>query len=125
MLYSYSNCFSILFSDERSGKVCDKWTEQPGYSERDFPNADIGNNFCRNPDGSHSRPWCFSHGAPEMCNVFILLFQFSHHLEFYAQIHFKIFAVGSPLSKPYMRVEKKEFFFGNGQFSEHFFFQKN
>ncbi|NXR40586.1 PLMN protein, partial [Zosterops hypoxanthus] len=46
-----------------SGFVCQRWDSQEphshGYLPENFPEKDLKNNYCRNPDGE-PRPWCFT-----------------------------------------------------------------
>uniref|UniRef100_A0A8C0ZAI0 Plasminogen n=1 Tax=Cyanistes caeruleus TaxID=156563 RepID=A0A8C0ZAI0_CYACU len=46
-----------------SGLECQRWdSQQPhshGYLPENFPEKDLKNNYCRNPDGE-PRPWCFT-----------------------------------------------------------------
>ncbi|XP_059698003.1 plasminogen-like isoform X10 [Haemorhous mexicanus] len=46
-----------------SGLECQRWDSQKphshGYRPENFPDKDLRNNYCRNPDGE-PRPWCFT-----------------------------------------------------------------
>uniref|UniRef100_A0A8C5JCC4 Kringle domain-containing protein n=1 Tax=Junco hyemalis TaxID=40217 RepID=A0A8C5JCC4_JUNHY len=46
-----------------SGLECQRWDSQEphshGYLPENFPEKDLKNNYCRNPDGE-PRPWCFT-----------------------------------------------------------------
>uniref|UniRef100_A0A8C9FAX8 Plasmin n=1 Tax=Pavo cristatus TaxID=9049 RepID=A0A8C9FAX8_PAVCR len=46
-----------------SGRKCQAWNSKSphdhGKTPEKFPNADLRENYCRNPDGD-SRPWCFT-----------------------------------------------------------------
>jgi len=66
-----------------SGRQCAKWTNVALIGEHDpIPDVEddagamvwgngLGNhNYCRNPDGRKSKPWCFTVGGKEeLCNV--------------------------------------------------------
>lgn len=48
-----------------TGLKCAYWSEQIFLRTSDYPELFGGHNFCRNPGGSESQPWCFVH-APEV-----------------------------------------------------------
>ncbi|GAB6023780.1 hypothetical protein CHUAL_008532 [Chamberlinius hualienensis] len=55
-----------------SGLECQRWSHQAALKTSDFPELIGGHNFCRNPSGTESRPWCFTtddHVRKEMCAV--------------------------------------------------------
>merc|ERR1719498_2373880 len=61
-----------------SGRTCMRWTQdKPWNAAAITPNTDNGlgnHNYCRNPDGSKERPWCFTLDTnpdheTEECNV--------------------------------------------------------
>ncbi|OXB59874.1 UNVERIFIED_CONTAM: hypothetical protein H355_015468, partial [Colinus virginianus] len=58
-----------------SGRKCQAWNSKSphdhGKTPEKFPNADLRENYCRNPDGD-SRPWCFTTDPSvpwEYCNL--------------------------------------------------------
>eukprot|EP00440_Ansanella_granifera_P001698 gb/GFBE01001831.1/.p1 GENE.gb/GFBE01001831.1/~~gb/GFBE01001831.1/.p1 ORF type:complete len:938 (+),score=190.06 gb/GFBE01001831.1/:1-2814(+) len=48
----------------RSGKLCQRWdTQVPhvhSFTEANYPNASLINNYCRNPDGIAKSIWCYT-----------------------------------------------------------------
>nr|XP_006816086.1 PREDICTED: plasminogen-like [Saccoglossus kowalevskii] len=40
------------------GMQCEKWSDQRGFTVRDYPNAGLEGAYCRNPDLSESTAWC-------------------------------------------------------------------
>jgi hypothetical protein len=66
-----------LLSSTISGRTCQKWTAEKPHTVGIEPTEDNGlgtHNFCRNPDGSEEKPWCFTMDpnedhAKELCEV--------------------------------------------------------
>ncbi|EDV20703.1 uncharacterized protein TRIADDRAFT_9323, partial [Trichoplax adhaerens] len=53
------------------GHACTTW-KSTSYTKDKFPEADLTNNFCRNPDSSLARPWCFTKDSPnrrQVCDI--------------------------------------------------------
>merc|ERR1719345_544181 len=51
-----------LLTSTASGRTCQKWLDDKPHKTGQEPTAPgLGNhNFCRNPDGSEEKPWCFT-----------------------------------------------------------------
>ncbi|KAJ8270711.1 hypothetical protein GJAV_G00118370 [Gymnothorax javanicus] len=51
-------------SKTKSGKTCQKWgatfPHNPNVTPEKYPNAGLESNFCRNPDGDSTGPWCYT-----------------------------------------------------------------
>merc|ERR550537_1793658 len=64
-----------LLTSTVSGRTCQKWTENKPHETGLEPTADTGlgnHNYCRNPDGSEKKPWCFTQDPnteKEACDV--------------------------------------------------------
>lgn len=66
-----------LLSNTVSGRTCQKWTEEKPHIIGIEPTEDNGlgnHNFCRNPDESEDKPWCYTvdpgqENAKEVCEV--------------------------------------------------------
>jgi len=63
-----------LVTSTSSGRTCQKWLDDKPHKTGQEPTAPgLGNhNFCRNPDGSEEKPWCFTQDPTierETCNV--------------------------------------------------------
>ncbi|XP_030576884.1 plasminogen-like isoform X2 [Archocentrus centrarchus] len=63
-------------SRTKSGKLCQRWDSnyphRPNVTPQTHPLADLESNFCRNPDGDHRGPWCYTTDPStrwEPCNV--------------------------------------------------------
>ncbi|PAV84686.1 hypothetical protein WR25_02240 [Diploscapter pachys] len=56
-----------------TGKPCLRWTDVHSgeYSTFNYPELKDARNYCRNPGGKKTKPWCFSQarGQEETCNV--------------------------------------------------------
>jgi len=46
-------------SRTKTGMECNPWNRQVYYRTADYPEIIGGHNFCRNPGGMESTPWCF------------------------------------------------------------------
>ena len=70
--HRHSECYSEedgsdyrgTVSHTASGRVCQRWSEQSPnvhhFDHQKWPKAGLGgHNFCRNPDSSEDRPWCY------------------------------------------------------------------
>ncbi|XP_009980392.1 PREDICTED: plasminogen [Tauraco erythrolophus] len=58
------------------GIPCQKWAEKtphnPNYTPEKYPNAGLDENYCRNPDGDESGPWCYTTDPAtrfDYCNI--------------------------------------------------------
>ncbi|KAI1280314.1 Tyrosine-protein kinase transmembrane receptor ROR2 [Halotydeus destructor] len=54
------------------GVECGTWTRQVFYRTSDYPEIIGGHNFCRNPGGMESQPWCFVYDGEmkkQLCDV--------------------------------------------------------
>merc|ERR1719335_950588 len=52
-----------LMTTTNSGRTCQKWTVKKPHSGTPEPNNENGlgnHNYCRNPDQSEDKPWCFT-----------------------------------------------------------------
>lgn len=64
-----------LVTSTVSGRTCEKWTSDKPHKATGLGGDDVGignHNFCRNPDGSEEKPWCFTMDPTverEKCNV--------------------------------------------------------
>merc|ERR1719375_2047648 len=66
-----------LKTQSLSGRTCQKWTAQHPHeiTLAIGPDNGLGNhNYCRNPDGSESKPWCYTldtraEHAKEACEI--------------------------------------------------------
>jgi len=66
-----------LVSSTVSGRTCQKWLSDHPHKEAldNEPNSDNGlgnHNFCRNPDGSEEKPWCYTQDPTvkkEVCEI--------------------------------------------------------
>lgn len=55
-----------------TGVECGPWSLQVFYRTADYPEVIGGHNFCRNPGGRESRPWCFTNDQEmkrQLCDV--------------------------------------------------------
>ncbi|XP_076339513.1 inactive tyrosine-protein kinase transmembrane receptor ROR1-like isoform X2 [Tachypleus tridentatus] len=55
-----------------SGLACQHWSHQIFYQSSDYPELTGGHNFCRNPVGIESQPWCFTADSEthrELCDI--------------------------------------------------------
>ncbi|XP_022248276.1 inactive tyrosine-protein kinase transmembrane receptor ROR1-like isoform X1 [Limulus polyphemus] len=61
-----------VMSHTISGHECQHWSHQIFYHTSDYPELIGGHNFCRNPGGMESQPWCFvadQQVRKEMCEI--------------------------------------------------------
>ncbi|KAH9366071.1 hypothetical protein HPB48_000511 [Haemaphysalis longicornis] len=62
-----------VVSQTVSGLPCQPWTHQILFSRiAEYPEIVGGHNYCRNPGGMESQPWCFTLGVvvkKEVCNI--------------------------------------------------------
>jgi hypothetical protein len=64
-----------LVTSTTSGRTCQKWLDDKPHDVGMKASSDNGlgnHNFCRNPDGSEEKPWCFTQDPGverEVCNV--------------------------------------------------------
>lgn len=59
-------------SRSASGFECQRWSHQVLLKMSDFPELMGGHNYCRNPGGSDSQPWCFTSNdkvLKEICGI--------------------------------------------------------
>eukprot|EP00746_Dinoflagellata_sp_MGD_P161710 gnl/MRDRNA2_/MRDRNA2_88955_c0_seq1.p1 gnl/MRDRNA2_/MRDRNA2_88955_c0~~gnl/MRDRNA2_/MRDRNA2_88955_c0_seq1.p1 ORF type:complete len:181 (-),score=37.81 gnl/MRDRNA2_/MRDRNA2_88955_c0_seq1:195-737(-) len=52
-----------LVTSTSSGRACQKWTKDKPHTISMDPTTENGlgnHNYCRNPDGSEDKPWCFT-----------------------------------------------------------------
>jgi len=52
-----------LVTSTASGRACQKWTKDKPHEISIEPSTDNGlgnHNYCRNPDGSEDKPWCYT-----------------------------------------------------------------
>ena len=70
--------YTGLSSKTSSGLTCQRWSSQfphqHNFKPSLYPDAKLNQNYCRNPLGTRSKPWCFT-TAPnvtwEYCNISI------------------------------------------------------
>merc|ERR1719191_1382799 len=64
-----------LVTSTASGRTCQKWVDEKPHTVGIEPTSDNGlgnHNYCRNPDGSEKKPWCFTQDPTvekEVCEV--------------------------------------------------------
>ncbi|XP_022250578.1 inactive tyrosine-protein kinase transmembrane receptor ROR1-like [Limulus polyphemus] len=61
-----------VMSQTVSGHECQHWSHQIFYHTSDYPELIGGHNYCRNPGGMESQPWCFvadPQARKEMCEI--------------------------------------------------------
>ncbi|XP_076354950.1 inactive tyrosine-protein kinase transmembrane receptor ROR1-like isoform X2 [Tachypleus tridentatus] len=59
-------------SSTASGLTCQYWSHQIFYQTSDYPELIGGHNYCRNPGGTESQPWCFTADSQthrELCDI--------------------------------------------------------
>ncbi|KJH50878.1 kringle domain protein [Dictyocaulus viviparus] len=60
-------------STTTTGKTCMNWSEAPSreYNVARYPELRYSKNYCRNPGGKKTKPWCYSQplGQEEYCDV--------------------------------------------------------
>lgn len=59
-------------SQTASGLKCQHWSHQIFFRTADYPELVGGHNYCRNPRGMESQPWCFTTDPEirkEICNI--------------------------------------------------------
>ena len=71
--------YSGVLSQTSTGNTCQRWDSQSPHPHNmtdpnRFPDANLGgtSNYCRNPDGKGSGPWCFTTNSGvewEYCNI--------------------------------------------------------
>jgi len=58
--------------ETKNGEFCRPWSHQLQFKSSDHNELMGGHNFCRNPGGTESQPWCYTHSEDfrkEHCKV--------------------------------------------------------
>ncbi|RXM91632.1 Hepatocyte growth factor-like protein [Acipenser ruthenus] len=62
--HGYGESYRGIVRKTRKGIPCQKWSvdtpHKTKYNPRTHPDANLSENYCRNPDGDHHGPWCYT-----------------------------------------------------------------
>ncbi|KAK6473867.1 hepatocyte growth factor-like protein isoform X1 [Huso huso] len=82
--HDYGESYRGTVRKTRKGIPCQKWSvdtpHKTKYNPRTHPDTNLSENYCRNPDGDHHGPWCyttdpkteFDYCAIKQCGDFLL-----------------------------------------------------